>query len=107
MWAAMFAAMTQPLLTCQDLEVAQAHGLGGADAGGLHDGVLAVDGVDVLRVVAARDAGDAGVGDVRAGDGVLPAGFPLVVRQVSQVPAGRLHPPGGASTGAPPEARAA
>jgi hypothetical protein len=39
----MFAAMTQPQLTCQVLEVAQAHGLGGACAAGLDDGVLAVD----------------------------------------------------------------
>ena len=37
-------------------EVPQAHGLRGADAAGLDDGVLAVDDVDVLRVVAARDA---------------------------------------------------
>jgi hypothetical protein len=33
-------------------------GLRGADATGLHDGALAVDGVNVLRVVAARDAAD-------------------------------------------------
>ena len=38
-----------------------------------------------------RDAGDPGVRDVGAGDGVLPAGFLLVVRQVPQVAAGRLH----------------
>ena len=42
-------------------EVAQAHGLGGADASGLDGGVFAVHGVDVLGVdvlgmVAARDA---------------------------------------------------
>ena len=36
--------------------VAQAHGPGGADTAGLHDGVLAVDGVDVLGVVAAGHA---------------------------------------------------
>jgi hypothetical protein len=35
----MFAAMTQPTLACQVFEVAQAHGLGGADAAGLDDGV--------------------------------------------------------------------
>src|SRR5215469_7836070 len=45
---------------------AKPHGLGGADAAGLDDGVLAVDDVDVLRVVAARHAADAGSGDVRA-----------------------------------------
>src|ERR1700704_18148 len=50
-------------------EVPQAHGLGGADAACLHDGVLAVDGVDVLRVVAAGDACDSAAGDVRAGNG--------------------------------------
>src|SRR5271170_900601 len=54
-------------------EVAQAHGLGGADACGLHDGVLAVDHVDVLGVVAAGHAGYPGVRDAGAGDGVLPA----------------------------------
>ena len=37
---------------------------------------------------------DPAVRDVRAGDGVLPAGLLLVVRQVPQVPAGRLDPPG-------------
>src|SRR5579859_4369311 len=75
-------------------EVPQPHGLGGADAAGLDDGMLAVEYVDVLRVVAAGDAADAVAGDVRAGDGVLPAGFLLVVRQVAQVPARRLHPAG-------------
>jgi hypothetical protein len=59
-------------------EVPQAHGLGGADAARLDDGVLAVDGVDVLGVVAAGNAGDADVGDVGAGDGVLPAGLFLI-----------------------------
>jgi len=37
-------------------EVAQAHGLGGADACGLDGGVFAVHGVDVLGMVAGRDA---------------------------------------------------
>src|SRR6266571_3770416 len=75
-------------------EVPQAHGLGGADACGLYDGVLAVNGVDVLRVVAARHVLYPGVRDVRAGDRVLPAGLLLVVRQVPQVAARWLHPPG-------------
>src|SRR6202035_5762185 len=75
-------------------EVAQAHRFRGADAVGLDGGVVAVDDVDVLRVVAARDAADPGIGDVRAGDGVLPAGLLLVVRQVPQVPAGRPDPAG-------------
>ena len=59
----MFAAMTQPQLTCQVFEgrFAQAHGLGGADAAGLDDGVLAVHDVDVLGVVAAGDAADPAV----------------------------------------------
>ena len=39
-------------------EGTQAHGLGGADPGGLHAGVLAVDHVDVLGVVAAGNAPD-------------------------------------------------
>ena len=80
--AAMFAAMTQPALTCHVFniwEVPQAHGLGGAHASRLDDGVLAVHGVEVLGVVAARDARDPAAGDVRAGDGVLPAGLSLVV----------------------------
>ncbi len=66
----MFASMTQPQLTCQVFvrQVPQAHGLGRAGAGGLDDGVLAVHGVDVLRMVAARDAGDPGIRDVRAGN---------------------------------------
>ena len=64
----MFAARTQPALTCQDLEVAQAHGLGGADATRLDYGLLAIRDVDALRVVAPRDAWDAGVRDVRTGD---------------------------------------
>ena len=42
-------------------EVPQAHGLGGADAVGLDDGVLAVQHVDELGVVAAGHAGDPGV----------------------------------------------
>jgi hypothetical protein len=45
----MFAARTRPALTCQDLEVAQARGLGGADVARLDDGVLVRD-VDVLQV---------------------------------------------------------
>jgi hypothetical protein len=89
----MFAAMTQPQLTCQAFDVPQAHGLGGADPGGLHHGVLAVQDVDVLGVVAARHAGYPGVRDVRAGDRVLPARFLLIVRQVPQVAAGRPDPP--------------
>ena len=58
----MFAASTQPLLTCQVLvgRFAQSHGLGGADAVGLDGGVVAVEHVDELRVVAARDAVDPG-----------------------------------------------
>jgi hypothetical protein len=57
-------------------QAAQADGLGGADAGGLDGGVLAVGDVDVLGVVAAWDAVDPGKGDVRAGDGVPPAESP-------------------------------
>jgi hypothetical protein len=38
-------------------EVPQAHGLGGADAARLDDGVLAVDRVDVLGVVFRRQRG--------------------------------------------------
>jgi hypothetical protein len=45
---AVLAAMTQPALTCQVLQVRQAHGLGGADPAGLDGGVLAVQHVDVL-----------------------------------------------------------
>jgi hypothetical protein len=88
-------------------QVAQPHGLGGADAARLDDGALAVDGVDVLGVVAARDAGDPGVGDVRAGDGVLPAALVLVVGQVPQVPAGRPDPPRDPEEPAGPVPRAA
>ena len=90
--AAMFAATTQPQLTCQVFEAGSAgpwHG--GADAAGLDDGVLAVHGVDVLRVVAARHPAYPGVRDVRAGDGVFPAGLLLVAGQVPQVAARRLH----------------
>jgi hypothetical protein len=93
----MFAAMTQPQLTCQDFdiwEVPQAHGLGGPDAAGLHDGVLAVDGVDVLGVVAARPAADPAVRDVGAGDGVPPAGLLLIGGEVAHLAAGGLHSPG-------------
>jgi hypothetical protein len=49
----------------------------------------AVDGVDVLRVVAAGNPGDAGVRDVDADDGVPPAGLILVGGQVRHLPAGR------------------
>src|SRR2546429_7310412 len=49
-------------------KVAQAHGLGGADPGGLDDGVLAADGVEVLRVAAARHAGDPARREVRAAE---------------------------------------
>src|SRR5215470_7625120 len=73
-------------------QVAQAHGLGGADAAGLHDGVLAVGHVDVLRVVAARDAVYPAVRDVGAGDGVPPAGLPLVGGEVVHLAAGRPDP---------------
>jgi hypothetical protein len=59
----------------------------------LHDGVLAVQDVDVLRV-AAGNAANAVTGDVRAGNGVLPVGLFLVVGEVPQVAAGGLHPPG-------------
>jgi hypothetical protein len=69
-------------------QVPQPDGLRGADAAGLHDGVLAVGDVDVLGVVAARDAGDPAVRDVRAGDGVPPPG------QVAHLAAGRLDPAG-------------
>src|SRR6185437_3723699 len=83
--------------SCVDLprlgrQVAQAHGLGGADAVGLDGGVVAVQGVDELGVVAARDLRYPGVGDVRAGDGVLPARLLLVGGEVLLVPARRLHP---------------
>ena len=75
-------------------QVPQAHRFGGADAVGFDDGVLAVHDVDVLGVVAAGNARYPAVGDVGAGDRVLPAGLALVVRQVPQVPARRLDPPG-------------
>src|SRR4029077_14531208 len=55
-------------------QVPQAQGLRGPDTAGLHDSVLAVHGVDVLGMMAARDAGNPAVGVVRAGDGVPPAG---------------------------------
>src|SRR5215813_9310655 len=71
---------------------AQPHGLGGADAAGLDAGVLAVDDVDVLGMVAARDAADTGVRDVRADDGVPPPGVLLVGGEVAHLPAGRLDP---------------
>src|SRR2546429_3999739 len=74
-------------------QVAQAHGLGGAHAAGLDDGVLAVGHVDVLRVVAARDVPDAAVRDVRADDRVPPAGLLLISGQVLHLPAGRVPPP--------------
>jgi hypothetical protein len=48
-------------------EVPQAHGLRGADAVGLDGGVVAVQHVDELRVVAARNAGDSAAWDVRVG----------------------------------------
>src|SRR6185503_3322867 len=82
--------------TCQVFEgrLRRPMAFGGADAAGLDDGVLAADGVDVLQVVAAGDALYPGVRDVRAGDGVLPAGLHLVVRQVPHVPTGRLDPAG-------------
>ena len=43
-------------------EVPQSHGLGRADAARLDGGVLAVQDVDVLRVVAAGDTADAVAG---------------------------------------------
>jgi hypothetical protein len=49
-------------------QVAQAHGLRGADAGCLNGGVVAVQDVDVLGVVAAGDTGDSAVRDVGAGN---------------------------------------
>src|SRR6266481_145630 len=64
-------------------EAAQAHGLRGTDAGGLHAGVLAVQHVDELRVVAARDPGNPGVRDVRADNGVPPASLLLVDGEVA------------------------
>ena len=87
---------------CVDLpglrwQAAQAHGFRGADAGGLDDRVLAVHHVDVLRVVAAGDALDAGVGDVRADDRVPPAGLLLVGGEVAQ-PAGGTASRGGRSS---------
>src|SRR5271154_4628718 len=45
-------------------------------------------------VVAARHAGDPGSRDVRAGDGVPPAGLLLVIREIPQVAAGRPDPAG-------------
>jgi hypothetical protein len=48
-------------LLCLGWQVAQAHGLAVADAV-FHDGVLAVQHVDELGVVAARDAGDPAIG---------------------------------------------
>src|SRR5579884_2074781 len=75
-------------------EVPQAHGLGGPDAAGFDDGVLAVGDVDVLGVVAARDAADSAVRDVGAGDGVPPAGLFLVSGEVAHLAAGRLDSAG-------------
>ncbi len=43
--------------------------------------------VEVLGLVAARDAADPGGRDVRAGDRVLPAGLLLVIGEVAQVAA--------------------
>jgi hypothetical protein len=51
---------------------------------------LAVGDVNVLGVMAARDAGDPAVWDVGAGDRVPPAGLLLIGSQVRHLPAGRL-----------------
>src|SRR4051795_4567314 len=71
---------------------AQSHGLGGAHSGGLDAGVLAVQDVDELRVMAAGDAADPAAGDAGAGHGVAPSGLLLVIGQVAHLPARRLHP---------------
>ena len=61
----MFAAMTPPQLACQDFDGRFA-GPSPSRSGHhrLHDGVLTVGDVDVLRVMAARDTGDPAVRDV-------------------------------------------
>jgi hypothetical protein len=74
--------------------VPKPHGLRRADAVGLDGGVVPLDRVDVLRVVAAGNPGDPAQRDICAGDGVLPSGFLLVGGHVLLVPARRLHPPG-------------
>ena len=56
--------------------------------------MLAVHDVDVLGMVAARDADDPDAGDVRAGNRVPPPGLLLLVGEVPHLPAGRLDPPG-------------
>src|SRR6516225_1878708 len=100
----MFAAMTQPQLTCQVLDgrFRRPMALAVRTPPGLHGSVLAVHGVDVLRVMAAGHAGYPGVRDVRAGDRVLPAGLLLVVGEVPQVAAGRLDPAGDPAQAAGP-----
>ena len=92
----MFAAMTQPAVDLPGLrgQAAQAHGLRGPDPVGLDDGMLAVR---------RRCTGGGGCPgrrsrfrDVRAGDGVLPAGLQSVRFSGT---GGRLHAAGG-----PPQA---
>ena len=94
--AAMSAASTQPRFTAQVFniwQVAQAHGLAGVHLV-LHDGVLAVQHVDELDVVAPRHAGYPADGrDVGDDDGVPPAGGALERGQVPALPPRRLGAP--------------
>ena len=92
----MFAAMTQPQLTCQVFEGRLRRPMA------LAVRTPAVSTTACSRWTTSMYWGwwlpgtplDPGVRDVRAGDGVLPAGLLLVVRQVPQVAAGRLDPAG-------------
>ena len=92
----MFAAMTQPRLTCQvfDGRLRRPMALAVRTPAVSTHGVLAVGDVDVLGVVAARDAAYPAVRDVRAGDGVPPPGLLLIVREIAHLAAGRFYPAG-------------
>ena len=87
--AAMFAARTQPQLTCQvfDGRFRRPMALAVRTPPVSTTACSRCSDVDVLGVVAAGDAADPGAGDVRADDGVPPAGLLLVGGQVPQ-PAG-------------------
>src|SRR2546423_10184735 len=69
--------------------------------------MLTVQHVDELGVPAARHPLDPFLGDVRADDGVLPAGLLLIGGELLQVPAGWPSPPGGAPPPPPPASRPA